>query len=109
MDQKLSGKLERKTEMPRNTTMKHILVIYEMVPEDTRIYELDVTDDELEKIQRCHGTISNLVKNSPEREADLEWLNQFVGEKKAIMTASGDCPPHSGGTYDAVILSGFHL
>ena len=95
--------------MPRNTTMKHVLVIYEMVPEDTRIYALHVPASELDRLRRCHGSLSQTADNSSELEEDMDWLNQLLGQHDPVMTAAGACPPHDGGTYDAIILTGFQM
>jgi hypothetical protein len=89
---------------------KHVLVIYETVPEDSRVYDLDVTDAELAQMLRCHGALSNTAGNSKELEDDLDWLNQFLGPKDPVMSsAGGDCPLHAGGLFDAIILTGFYL
>ena len=88
---------------------KHILVIYETVPEDTRVYDIDVTEEELQRILRCHGALSNTAGNAPELEDDLDWLNQFLGPKDPVMSVSGESPHHAGGLFDAIILTGFLL
>ncbi len=87
--------------------MKHVLVIYEMVPEDTRIYELDVSEADLTRLRRCHGALGGTRKT--EVEEDLDWCNDFLGQSEPVMTAEGSCPQHDGGTFDAIILTGFHL
>ncbi len=89
--------------------MKHILVIYEMVPEDTRVYDINVSEEDLERLRRCHGALGGTKQTSPEVEKDLDWCNDFVGQFEPVMTADGECPPHAGGSYDAIILTGFHL
>jgi hypothetical protein len=89
--------------------MKKVLVIYEMVPEDTRIYELEVSDEDLARLQNCHGALGGTKAVSPEVEKDLDWCNDFVGQFDPVMTAAGECPPHEGGSYAAIILTGFHL
>ena len=88
---------------------KNVLIIYELLPEDTRIYDLEVSDGELTRMLHCHGSLANTTGLDKEVEDDLDWLNQFLGNKDPIMTANGSCPLHSGGTYDAIILTGFHL
>jgi hypothetical protein len=88
---------------------KHVLIIYETVPEDSRVYDLDVTYAELARMLRCHGALSNTTGNSKELEDDLDWLNQFLGPKDPVMSSAGKCPLHAGGVYDAIILTGFYL
>ena len=92
-----------------NPKTKHVLVIYETVPEDSRVYDLDVTYTELARMLRCHGALSNTAGNSKELEDDLDWLNQFLGPKDPVMSSAGNCPLHAGGLYDAIILTGFYL
>jgi hypothetical protein len=80
-----------------------------MVPEDTRIYDVDISEEDLTRLQRCHGHLSGSKHVPPDVEKDLDWCNDFLGQFDPIMRADGECPPHTGGVFDAIILTGFHL
>lgn len=62
--------------------MNQVYVVWEMVPESTRIYYLILSDEELERAQRCHGHFVNLANTPPDVEKDLQWLNEYLGEQR---------------------------
>ena len=60
-----------------------VLVIYEEVPEDTKTYVLDVTDDEWHSIERAHGMYINTEDcNGAELAACQTLSEMLVGEEE---------------------------
>lgn len=95
--------------------MKRVLLIWEEVPEATKVYSLAVNDEEFTKLCACHMKFINLSGQSPEDEANLDWLNNWITAKKnkiVINTRNeNDIYPfisEAGGDV-TVILTGFIL
>lgn len=60
-----------------------ILLIYEMVPENTVVYLLPVnqfTEEELTKVLRCHGHFINQADQPEEAEVAMAWLAERLPE-----------------------------
>lgn len=64
--------------------MKRTILIYELVPEETRVYDLQVTEEELAKLRLCHNRISGNVNTSDETEDMLEWLSEFLRQQEPV-------------------------
>lgn len=62
----------------------NILIIYENVPEQTKIYMLGGQDREtLAQLSLCHNHFANLSGNSEEQDSALFWLSEkLYGEWK---------------------------
>lgn len=60
--------------------MMRFLLVYELVPEETRFYLLDVEDEETQsKLMGCHKNIGNTVGC----DVDLDdWLSLYLEGKK---------------------------
>ena len=56
-----------------------ILLVYEMVPDRTQVYNLCVSQEDSDKILKCHGCYGNLV-DLPEDVEPLvcDWLPKFL-------------------------------
>lgn len=52
------------------------LIIWEEVPEYTRMYEYNTNNvDEIKKLHCCHNNFVNSTEMTPLQEEALEWLN----------------------------------
>lgn len=95
--------------------MKRVLLIWEEVPEATKVYNFVVNDEEFSKLCACHMKFINLSGQSPEDEANLDWLNDWITtQKNKIVIATGDKNSiypfvSESGSDVTVILTGFIL
>ncbi len=88
--------------------MENIILVYELVPENTRIYHLVVDTDTAQKIKATHLKFVNA-----ESEVDeCDWLLEYLVGKPFITSVEDgdDAPniPHEG-LPTTVVLSGFVL
>ena len=83
----------------------NVLLVYEEVPEDTKVYRLQVTASDFERMSRCHGRLWN--HSAEGFEADLEWLDTYLTEKTKETLAPGE--PLSIGSDCRFILTGILL
>ena len=56
--------------------MNKVLLIWELVPEETEVYNLELDDKELKTIKKCHASFINLINQSESAEKALHWLNE---------------------------------
>jgi len=65
-----------------------VLLFFEEIPDSTKLYLLQVTDNELNKLQECHDTLSD----STEDENYL-WLKDFLDDKVPLYMAGESVAP----------------
>jgi len=85
-----------------------ILLFYEMVPECTKIYVLDVDSDTANKISLCHNHYINTVqfdRACPPVKDACNWLNEWLAGKQPITLE--DSKPIDGPFCDFVVVTGF--
>lgn len=56
--------------------MRKVLIVWEEIPETTRFFLMPASDEEFEKLTKCHGKFINSDELTPE----LEWLNEAILE-----------------------------
>lgn len=89
--------------------MNNVLLIWEEVPESTKVYFLtDLTDEEFEKVKKCHGKFCN-CSGVPE----TLWLNQYLEDKSSLVDTAVE-PPGTAPILDSrhgmlIVVSGFVL
>ena len=84
--------------------MKRVLIVYEVVPEDTQLYDLVVTEEQFEKITKCHGHYIGVVSDFP---LECGWLIDFLSDCPPVYTSNYPEKPHvSSYPYDAVVVTG---
>lgn len=70
-----------------------IFVVWEMVPESTYVYHLlGLSDDDFEKIKKCHGFFVNNTDTPKEISSILVWLNGYLDDKKHSLVYSNGTP-----------------
>lgn len=88
-----------------------VLVIYELVPEETRVYLLDITDQEYLKIKPAHNAFINTTNLTEEQEHAHTDLDNILHESTPLDQKSME--PWFTGTLgtqvDRVIFTGFIL
>lgn len=58
-----------------------IILIYEEIPEGTRVYDLNkLTREEYDKVTKCNGRYINDDEMTPE----MEWLAEYLVGKEAV-------------------------
>ncbi len=57
------------------------LIIFEEIPEYLTIYDLDVSDLDMAKLERCHEHYCNAA-NLPDDHPVNEWLSTWLEDKK---------------------------
>lgn len=87
--------------------MIDVLLIYKMIPENTKIYKLKLDSVEWERIRKLHGTFGQLSENSVELEDEHTWLHEFLMSKEPLIQFEkpGDIIHFTG----RVVLTGFML
>ena len=85
-----------------------ILILWELVPEDTEAYIVNVTDtDTLEKLKRCHG---QYINGNDMDEGLSDWLSKWMQTiKSEKITLSPGSDPVSIADCELMILTGFIL
>jgi len=56
--------------------MNTVLLVWEEIPETTKLFMLELTDNDYEKILLCHGLFINSSDMSEEQEEAMRWLNE---------------------------------
>lgn len=79
-----------------------VLVIYELIPEETKFYLVDAEGDDLERMKAAHGVYANY----DEDDDAAVWLNDWLEGKEALTLAQGE-PLRAD--FDLVVYSGFGL
>lgn len=54
--------------------MNKVTLVWEEVPESTKVYSLMVSDDDLTRLTRCHG---KFINSSDFDGDDKDWLVEF--------------------------------
>lgn len=80
-----------------------VLVIYELIPEDTKMYVVEAEGEELEKIKAAHGVYVNI----DEDDEPASWLNEYLDGRPEVEISPGH--PILADFFDLVVHSGFHL
>jgi len=90
--------------------MHSVLLIWVLLPEELKLYELDLDDTDFAMIQKCHNRYINCGYEKG-YEAALEWLNTLTESTVPIFEdkkeVSGPVVPKK--VYDAIVVSGFLL
>ena len=88
--------------------MKRVLLIYNLVPEDLKVYLLEVDEATLTRLSVLHGSYWGTGKGSVE---DCDWLNGVILADKTPVyrDAVGDIPPIPHENLDAIVITGFLL
>lgn len=91
----------------KETTMK-VLVVYEMVPEEIRFFdlELDAESEELAKLRKIHGSFANCTDTDEEVEALLDWAWEWLEQETKLSPEEGQS---FKGPFDEIIYTGFIL
>jgi len=90
--------------------MLKILIIYELVPEETKLYIVDVTADEWAWIQKTHTYFVNMIFEDHEREHEdaCHQLTEWLDKHKPLNMGRGEAAPVVHGL-NAVVHTGFLL
>lgn len=88
--------------------MRKVLVIFEEIPEDTKLYYKEVTDDEFVILSKASGNIINTDWDDQETiDALSMMLNTPEWEASQIEIRRGT--PLTPGPIDAIIFTGFFM
>jgi hypothetical protein len=85
--------------------MRKVLIIWEEIPETTRFFALPASDEEYEKLVKCHGKFINSDEMTPE----LEWLNEMILEAEDYEIKTKPNDPIQLHDATTVIWTGFIL
>lgn len=66
-----------------------ILLVWENIPEETRVYVLDVSEEELPKIASCHGRYGGQVGNTQEYDDAISALSDRLRSMKQWLILPG--------------------
>ena len=88
-----------------------IYVLWETVPETTQIFWLcGLSEADHACIRRCHGKCVNVADNTPEDEADLAWLMEFLGKNPDSVIFDSDSTSSEPIEINGIVVaSGFML
>jgi hypothetical protein len=59
-----------------------VLLIWNEVPENLRVYMLDVNKEDYEKMRICHSKLIGLSGYTKQQDDALDWLSNFLLDKK---------------------------
>lgn len=80
------------------------LVVYEMVPDETRVYSLEVDENDLDTLKACHGAYINL-DGWEEFEEQLMWLDRVLPDAELLTLDQGQPLDIAG--HDILVHTGF--
>lgn len=91
--------------------MNEVILIFQEIPENIKIYRLQVYDDELAKLQSWHGHYINTVDTE---HLDADWLSKFLDDhEEAIVYQDKDAKCsivlNNVGSKQYLIVTGFIL
>lgn len=79
-----------------------VLVIYELIPEDTKMYLVEANGADLERLKAAHGVYVNYSDD----DDDAVWLNDWLGGWQVLEIERGQ---PIAAEFDLVVYSGFGL
>ena len=85
-------------------SLNRVLLIWNEVPENLKLYELELADDEFKKLKLCHG---RYINGDDDADGNLLWLSEFLVDKQYYFIDDGKC--HEVKLFDSisVVVSGF--
>jgi len=87
-----------------------VLIVYEMVPERTDVFLVDVTRSDYEWMQKCHNHFLNDTRVPKDNEKACMKLSEWLTDKpKAIDEKTVGGKPLDISGYEKFILTGFLL
>lgn len=90
--------------------MHWVLIIYEEIPDNTKIYYMQVNDEEFEKIKLCHNHFIG-EQCQPMHNAALDWLYLFLSDRsrdKCLWNSETDtCIPIIKGEMHIIVTGQF--
>lgn len=63
------------------SVMKTALIIFEEIPENTRLFLVEATDDMVEILKTAHGHYVNGCNNTPEQDKAVDTINLMLGPR----------------------------
>lgn len=84
-----------------------ILIVYEEIPESTKIYSVEVTPDEWEWMKLTHGHYVNAGDSDEDVDDACNTLSTWLEGRMPIETPHPI--PLCGASYDYVVVTGFIL
>ena len=88
--------------------MKRVLIVYEEVPESTKLYAVEMTESELERFSKLAGEFVNLadfpenlqqVADELSARLTAEWEQTLIDPKMVLKSPS----------FDVILVTGFIL
>lgn len=90
--------------------INRVLLVWNEVPENLKLFELNLTDKEYEKILQCHGLYINSSEMDGEQERAMNWLQYIVDNEEPFYNENTKTMNPLKYTFPAtVIVSGFLL
>lgn len=80
-----------------------VLVVFEYIPEDTKVYLLDLDGKDLEMVKKAHGVYVNVSKN----DKAAARLDEFLQDKEPLKIKAGK--PFEIEGIELVVHAGFML
>ena len=81
------------------SSSKTVVIVYEMVPEETRVFKLTVSPEDFEKIVACHERYTNADG------VEELFLDDYLTDKKPVPSKE----PLDIRDADTLVVSGFIL
>lgn len=78
------------------------VIVYELVPDETRLYFVDVNEDQVVNLMLAHGNYEGGGELSREVETAVQWLSSMVFGEWSGNEVEGPCVR----PVDMVIISG---
>ena len=84
--------------------MTKVLIVYENIPESTDLYLLDVEDEDLKWMKKCHRHFINFEMTKDQQKA-CDRLSDYLDDK----TKLDDKAAVDIGAYQLLIVTGFGM
>lgn len=87
-----------------------VIIVYNGVPELIEVYDLKVSDSDLERIKGCSGSYVNMSGLTDKQEEDTNWLSLFLEGKTPSYSerqGSEKVEPFSCSEPCTIVVTGF--
>jgi len=94
--------------VPFSTGLKKVLIVYQEIPENVSFYQIDVTPEEMELLNSCHGHYINATMDDSLVEDLLALIERAGGSKTSLWTDRSNAIAPLNVEHDGpVIVTGF--
>lgn len=75
---------------PTTAPYHNIILVYQTIPDNTKVYHLNIGNENFQRICKLHNKYANLAGNTDEEENELLWLSEFIEDKQQVFDSDAD-------------------